>query len=82
MKRNEPRTEPNSKGNKVRHVKKVQKKIQSHTDFEANVVSLPVPCCEGGSLSRDAKRLNLTHLYSCIYVTHKCLIDYGELQVT
>lgn len=29
-------------------------------------VKLPIPCCEGASLSRNSKSLNLVHLYACI----------------
>lgn len=29
---------------------------------------LPVPCCEGASLSGDAQGVYLTHLDSCIYM--------------
>lgn len=29
-------------------------------------VMLPIPCCEGASLSRNPKSLNLVHLYACI----------------
>lgn len=33
---------------------------------------LPVPCCEGASLGRDAEGLYLTHLHSCICIMSPC----------
>lgn len=48
------------------------------------VLILPVPCCEGTSLSGDAKGLHLVHLNSCIYImstatrTQKSVRIFGE----
>lgn len=36
---------------------------------------LPIPCCEGASLSRNPKSLNLVHLYACICFI-KIVLEY------
>lgn len=39
---------------------------------------LPIPCCEGASLSRNPKSLNLVHLYACICFI-KIVLEYWNI---